>query len=90
MESHQRLHMITTLNEEADHKRLALTHALGAQERLQQGHVSTHGAPLTEEEQAVKYERDVWERLQLSLNEAEKLLRELAALETARGVSSPA
>jgi hypothetical protein len=33
MESQQRLHMITTLNEEADQKRLALTHALGAQER---------------------------------------------------------
>jgi hypothetical protein len=90
MESQQRLHLIATLNEEADQKRLALTHALGAQERLQQGHVSTHGAPLTEEEQALKYERDVWERLQLSLTEAEKLLRELAALETGRGVSRPA
>ena len=52
MESQQRLHMITTLNEEADHKRLALTRALGAQERIQQGPVSTHGAPLTQEEQA--------------------------------------
>jgi hypothetical protein len=71
MEAQQRLHMITTLNEEADQKRLALTHALGAQERIQQGPVSTHGAPLTQEEQALKYERDLWERLQLSLNEAE-------------------
>jgi hypothetical protein len=89
MESQQRLHMITTLNEEADQKRLALTHALGAQERIQQGPVSTHGAPLTEEEQALKYERDLWERLQLSLNEAEKILRELEQLEQDRGVGSP-
>jgi hypothetical protein len=74
MESQQRLHMIMTFNEEADQKRLALTHALGAQERIQQGPVSTHGAPLTQEEQALKYERDLWERLQLSLNEAENIL----------------
>jgi hypothetical protein len=59
MESQQRLHMITILNEEADQKRLALTHALGAQERIQQGPVSTHGAPLTQDEQALKYERDL-------------------------------
>lgn len=89
MESQQRLHMITTLNEEADQKRLALTHALGAQERIQQGPVSTHGAPLTQEEQALKYERDLWERVQLSLHEAEKILRELAQLEHERGVSPP-
>jgi hypothetical protein len=89
MESQQRLHMITTLNEEADHKRLALTHALGAQERIQQGPVSTHGAPLTQEEQALKYERDLWERLQLNLNEAKKILRELEQLEQDRGVRPP-
>jgi hypothetical protein len=87
MESQQRLHMITTLNEEADHKRLALTRALGAQERIHQGPVSTHGAPLTQEEQALKYERDLWERLQLSLHEAEKILRELDQLEQEHGVS---
>jgi hypothetical protein len=90
MESQQRLRMITTLNEEADQKRLALTHALGAQERIQQGPVSTHGAPLTQDEQALKYERDLWERLQLSLNEAEKILRELGQLEQERGASTPA
>ena len=87
MESQHRMQLITTLLEEADQKRLALTHALGAQERLQQGAVSTHGAPLTEEEQALKYERDLWERLQLSLNEAGKILAELTELEKARGVS---
>jgi hypothetical protein len=87
MESQHRLQLITTLLEEADQKRLALTHALGAQERLQQGDVPTHGAPLTEEEQALKYERDLWERMQLSLNEAGKILEELTQLEQARGVS---
>jgi hypothetical protein len=89
MESQQRLHMITTLNEEANQKRLALAHALGAQERIQQGSVSTHGAPLTQEEQALQYKRDLWERLQLSLHEAEKILRELAQLEHERGASPP-
>jgi hypothetical protein len=88
MESQHRMQLITTLLEEADQKRLALTHALGAQERIQQGDVSTHGAPLTEEEQALKYERDLWERLQLSLNEAGKILEELTELEKTRGVSS--
>jgi hypothetical protein len=87
MESQHRMQLITTLLEEADQKRLALTHALGAQERIQQGDVSTHGAPLTEEEQALKYERDLWERLQLSLNEAGKILEELTELEKTRGVS---
>ena len=89
MEAPQRLHLITTLTAEADQKRLALTHALGAQERIQQGEEATHGAPLTQEEQALKYERDLWERLQLHLRDAEQLLTELAALETARGVGSP-
>jgi hypothetical protein len=63
---------------------------LGAQERIQQGPVSTHGAPLTEDEQALKYERDLWERLQLSLSETEKILKELDQLEQKRGVSPPA
>jgi hypothetical protein len=90
MESQQRLQMIATLNEEADQKRLALTRTLGAQERIQQGEVSTHGAPMTQEEQAIKYERDLWERLQISLNEAEQLLRELGDLEKERGASTPA
>jgi hypothetical protein len=89
MDSQQRLQMIAALNEEADQKRLAMTHALGAQERVQQGPVSTHGAPLTEEEQAIKYERDLWERLQISLSEAEKLLRELGQLEAERGAGTP-
>src|SRR5919198_2293997 len=88
METQQRLQMITTLNEEADQKRLALTHALGAQECTQQGEVSTHDAPLTQEEQAIKYERDLWERLQLNLNEVEKLLRELGQLEQMRGAGN--
>jgi hypothetical protein len=90
MDSQQRLQMIAALNEEADQKRLAMTHALGAQERSQQGPVSTHGAPMTQEEQAIKYERDLWERLQLSLNEAEKILKELGQLEAERGAGTPA
>ena len=90
MESQQRLQMITTLNEEADQKRLALTRTLGTQEHIQQGEVSTHGAPLTQEEQAIKYERDLWERLQINLNEAQKLLTELGELEKDRGASTPA
>jgi hypothetical protein len=38
----------------------------------------------------LKYERDLWERLQLSLNETEKILRELGQLEQERGASPPA
>jgi hypothetical protein len=56
MELHQRVAMIDTLLEEAAHKRTALTHALHAKERVEQGKESTHGAPLTDEEEGLKYE----------------------------------
>jgi hypothetical protein len=48
--------MIDTLLEEAAHKRTALTHALHAKERVEQGTESTHGAPLTDEEEGLKDE----------------------------------
>ncbi len=87
MESQHRMQLLTTLLEEADHKTQALTHALGARERVEQGEQSTHGAPLTEEEQALKYEHDLWERAQIALTEARRVLEELAPLEKERGVS---
>ncbi len=87
MESQHRMQVITALLEEADHKTQALTHALGARERVEQGEQSTHGAPLTEEEQALQYEHDLWERAQSALTEARTVLEELAQLEKERGIS---
>jgi len=42
MELHKRMELIDTLLEEAEQKRTALTHALNARERVEQGEESTH------------------------------------------------
>jgi hypothetical protein len=59
MELHHRIAVIDTLLKEAEHKRTALTHALNARERVEQGEESTHGAPLTIEEESLLYEHDL-------------------------------
>jgi hypothetical protein len=41
MERHTRVGLIDTLLEEAEQKRIALTHALNAKERVEQGKEST-------------------------------------------------
>jgi hypothetical protein len=63
MELHHRVALIDTLMEEAEHKRTALTHALNARERVKQGEESTHGASLTIEEEGLKYEYHLWQKL---------------------------
>ena len=87
MELHTRVELIDTLLEEAEQKRTALTHALQARERVEQGEESTHGAPLTIEEEGLKYEQDLWQRVEIGLTEMRKLLDELEQLERQRGVS---
>ena len=87
MELHTRIELVDTLLEEAEHKRTALTHALNAQERAQQGQESTHGAPLTLEEQQLKYEHDLWQKVEIGLTDTRKLLAEIEELELQRGVS---
>ena len=52
MELHHRVELIDTLIEETDQKTQSLHHALHARERAEQTKGSSHGAPLTEEEQA--------------------------------------
>jgi hypothetical protein len=52
MELHHRVEVIDTLIEETDQKTQALHHAMHAKERAEQTQGSSHGAPLTEEEQA--------------------------------------
>jgi len=54
MELHHRVELIDTLLEEAEQKRTALTHALAARERAEQEEDSTHGAPLTDEEEGLQ------------------------------------
>jgi hypothetical protein len=87
MELHKRVELLDTLLEEAEQKRTALTHALNARERVEQGNESTHGAPLTDEEEGLKYEYDLWQRVEISGTEMRKVLGELEQLERARGVS---
>ena len=86
MELHKRMELIDTLLEEAEQKRTALTHTLNARERVEQGEESTHGAPLTIEEEGLKYEHDLWQRVESSGTEMRKLLEEIGDLERQRGV----
>jgi len=87
MELHHRVALIDTLLEEVEQKRTALTHALNARERVEQGEESTHGAPLTIEEEGLKHEQDLWQRVEIAGTEMRKVLEELEQLERARGVS---
>ena len=87
MELHKRVELIDTLLEEAEHKRTALTHALHARERVEQGQESTHGAPLTDEEEGLQYEHDLWQRVEVRGAEMRHVLEEIEQLEQQRGVS---
>ena len=87
MELHHRVELIDTLLEEAEQKRTALTHALHAKERVEQGAASTHGAPLTVEEEGLQYEHDLWQKVEIGLAEMRQALEELEQLEQQRGVS---
>ena len=87
MELHKRVELIDTLLEEAEHKRTALTHALHARERVEQGQESTHGAPLTDEEEGLQYEHDLWQRVEIRGAEMRHVLEEIEQLEQQRGVS---
>ena len=87
MELHHRVALIETLLEEAAQKRTALAHALNARERIEQGKESTHGAPLTIEEEGLKYEHDLWQKVEIEGAEMRKVLQELEQLERQRGLS---
>jgi hypothetical protein len=87
MALHHRVEMIETLMEEAEQKRTALTHALHARERVEQDKASTHGAPLTMEEEGLKYEHYLWQKVESGLAEMRKILDEIEQLEQQRGVS---
>ena len=86
MELHKRVELIDTLLEEAEQKRTALTHALHAKERVEQGQESTHGAPLTDEEEGLQYEHDLWQRVAIGGAEMRHVLEEIEELERRRGV----
>ena len=87
MERHKRVTLIDTLLEEAEQKRTALTHALHAKERAEQEQESTHGAPLTDEEEGLKYEHDLWQKVEIGGAELRTMLTEIEQLEQQRGVS---
>jgi len=87
MELHTRVQLLDTLLEEAEQKRTALTHVLNARERVEQDEESTHGAPLTIEEEGLQYEHELWQRVEIGGAEMRKVLEELAQLERAPGVS---
>jgi|KBSSwiStaDraftv2_1062776.scaffolds.fasta_scaffold149165_4 hypothetical protein len=87
MELHHRVELIETLMEEAAHKRTALTHVLNAKERVEQEKESTHGAPLTDEEEGLKYEHDLWQKVEIGFAEMRKVLDEIEQLERQRGLS---
>ena len=57
---------------------------MAARERAEESQEATHGAPLTEEEQALKYEQDLWEKAHTGLTELRTVLEEIAQLEQER------
>jgi hypothetical protein len=87
MEHHTRIALRDTLLEEAEQKRTALMHALNARERVEQGEASTHGAPLTIEEEGLKYEHDLWQKVEITGAEMRHVLEEIEQLELQRGLS---
>ena len=87
MELHHRVELIDTLMEETDQKAQSLHHALHAKERAEQTQASSHGAPLTDEEQSLQHEQALWEKAQTGLVDLRKVFEELEQLERARGVS---
>lgn len=87
MELHTRVALLDTLLEEAEQKTQVLNHAMAAKERAEQSQASTHGAPLTTEEQALKHEQDLWEKACMGLTELRIVLEEIEASERQRGVS---
>jgi hypothetical protein len=87
MELHHRVELIDALMEETDQKAQSLHHALQAKERAEQTQASSHGAPLTDEEQSLQHEQTLWEKAQLGLTDLRKVFEELEQLERARGVS---
>ena len=88
MELHKRVELIDTLLEEAEQKRTALAHALHAHELVEQGKESTHGAPLTVEEECLQYEHDLWQKVEIGLAEMRKTLDEIEQLERQRGLGA--
>ena len=87
MELHHRVELIDTLMAETDQKTQSLHHALHAKERAEQTQESSHGAPLTDEEQGLQHEQALWEKAQLGLTELRTVFEELEQLERTRGVS---
>ena len=87
MELQHRVELIDTLMAETDQKTQSLQHALHAKEYAEQTQESSHGAPLTEDEQGLQYEQALWEKAQTRLTELRKVFEELEQLERARGVS---
>jgi hypothetical protein len=83
MALHQRVAIIDTLLEEAAHKRTALTYALHAKARVEQGKEATHSAPLTDEEEGLQDEQDLWQQAELDLTELRKSLCRTCAVRTA-------
>ena len=87
MALHHRVALLDTLLEEAEQKRTALTHALHAREWVEQGEESTHGAPLTIEEEGLQYEHDLWQKVEIGGTEMRKVLEAIEQWERQRGVS---
>ena len=87
MELHHRVELIDALIAETDQKTQSLHHALQAKERAEQAQKSSHGAPLTDEEQGLQCEQALWEKAQMGLTEIRKVFEELEQLERVRGVS---
>ena len=88
MELHTRVELIDTLLEEAEQKTTALQHALAAQAHAKEAREhASHDTPLLPEGETLKYEQDLWQRVQTNLTEVRTLLEDLEESERQRGLS---
>jgi hypothetical protein len=88
MELHTRVELIETLLEEAEQKTTALHHTLAAQARAKEEIPQAgHDTPLLQEGETLKYEQDLWQRVQTHLTEVRTLLEDIEESERQRGLS---
>jgi hypothetical protein len=88
MELHTRVELIDTLLAEAEQKTTALHHALAAQARAKEAlEPASRDTPLAHEGETLKYEHDLWQRVQTNLTEVRTLLEDIEESERQRGLS---
>lgn len=88
MELHTPVELIDTILEDATQKMAALKHALAAKAIAKEESQHADYGPLShQEEEALKYEQALWDKVCTGLSEIRTLLEEVEQYERQRGLS---